>query len=174
MEEFSNIEIPPCIQKILSVCGYDNEISIENIKDSDMESIEKHINKYHRNIFDFLSCCNCDTYKSQDNFQILPGHRLFISNLSRQLALKRERLSSSTPVETSICEVEQAQNEPAYSLLLKELITNAFNNFKKMPQSRRYSEIVQDFATYIYILCGRNCYEIISSNLPMPQPSTIR
>lgn len=70
--------------------------------------------------------------------------------------------------------MEQAQIEPAIPFLLKEFIASSMNNFKKMPNSRRYSQVIQDFSTYIYILCGRYCYEVISKNLPLPQASTVR
>lgn len=175
-EEFLNEEIPECLKKILSVSGYENEISISNMKESDFKQIEEFVNKHHRPMIDCLTCCKSAIYQAQEKFELLPGHKSLLLHLSQQMNLKREHYSAPTADSSIFREtnfIERAQSEPAFSLLLKEFITNSVNNFKKMPNSRRYSEIIQDFSTYIYMLCGRKCYEVISSNLPMPQATTI-
>lgn len=175
-EIFLNEEILDCIKIILSACGYDNEISIENLKEVDLNLIDEYLNRpTMRNVISSLTCCKSEIYKAQEKFQILPGHRVYILNLSRQMHSKREEyleMLANTTI-SGLSSMDQAQNEPAHTFLLKELIANSINNFKKVPTSRRYSEIIQDFSTYIYILCGRYCYEVISKNLPMPQASTI-
>lgn len=176
-EEFLNEEIPECIKQILSASGYDNEISIQYLKEVDLGLIEEYLNRpMMRSVIDSLTCCSSEIYKSQEKFQILPGHRAYILNLSHQMHLKRQNyleVLANTTTSSGLDFKERAKNEPAFSCLLKEFITNSMNNFKKIPNSRRYSEIVQDFSTYIYILCGRYCYEVISKNLPMPQVSTV-
>lgn len=174
LEEFLREEIPECIKRILSACGYDNEISIQNLKD--LDSIETYLNKpMMRGTIDSLSCCKSEIYKAQEKFQLLPGHRMYILNISLKMQLKQEKHLEMVYTITvpGLNFMEQVQNEPAILFLLKEFITNSMNNFQKMSNSRRYSEIIQDFSTYIYILCGRYCYEVISRNLPMPQASTI-
>lgn len=176
-EEYLDEEIPDYIKQILSACGYDNEISIQNLKEIDLDLIEEFVNRpmMMQNVIDSLSCCKSEIYKTQKKFQILPGHRTIILNLSLKMHSKRknhlEMFANTTA--TGLNFMEQAQSEPAIPFLLKEFIINSMNNFNKKPNSRRYSAIIQDFSTYIYILCGRYCYEVISRNLPMPQASTI-
>lgn len=36
------------------------------------------------------------------------------------------------------------------------------------------SEIIRYFAMYFHMVCGKMCYETLSSNLPLPQSSTVR
>lgn len=43
-EEFLHEEIPECIKKILSSSGYDNEISIQNLQEVDLDRIEEYSN----------------------------------------------------------------------------------------------------------------------------------
>lgn len=178
LEEFMRDEIPECIKRILSECGYDNEISLRELKEVDLDKIEEYLDKpmMRTTIINSLSCCYSEIYKAQEKFKLLPGQRIYILNISRQMQLKQEQnlemMANITPI-SGLSFMEQAQNEPAISFLLKEFIISSMNNFKKMSNSRRYSEIIQDFSTYIYILCGRYCYEVISRNLSMPQASTI-
>lgn len=176
-EEFLRDEIPECIKQILSAYGYGNELSIRNLKEVHLNLIEEHMNKpMMRTVIDSLTCCKSEIYQAQEKFEILPGHRVYILNLSHQMHLKQENrlgLSANTIPTTGPNFMEQAQNEPAITFLLKEFIANSMNNFKKLPKQRRYSEIIKDFSTYIYILCGRYCYEVICKNLPMPQASTV-
>lgn len=60
------------------------------------------------------------------------------------------------------------------SFIMKEMLRNAIQNSNKNAKNRRYSEKVQDFATYVYMLCGKYCYEVLSSNMPLPQADTVR
>lgn len=181
-EEILGEKIPECIKQILSVCGYDNEISIENLQEQDLNQIEEYSNLASnrpmiRNMISSLTCCKSDIYKAQEKFQILLGHRAYILNLSNQINLKRKNnleMLANTTTTFELDFIERAQNEPAIQLLLKELIASSVNNFGRTPNSRRYPDIIKDFSTYIYILCGRYCYEVLSKNLPIPQASSVR
>lgn len=159
----------------MTFCGYDNQISIANLKEADLDLIDNYLNRSEmRAVIDSLSCCKSEIYKAQEKFELLPGHRTYILNLARQMILKQmshsDMVASTTP---GLTFKEQAEIEPSLPFLLKEFINISLNNYKKMPNSHRYSNIIQDFATYIYILCGRYCYEVISKNLPMPKAPTI-
>lgn len=61
-----------------------------------------------------------------------------------------------------------------FSHLLNMLINNAKYNSNKDPKGYRYDECIRYFATYIYIMCGKACYETLSANLPIPKAQTIR
>lgn len=62
---------------------------------------------------------------------------------------------------------------PAFSAILRELISSALTNFNRDPKGRKYSEILFDFAIYMYILAGKASYEVMCGNLPLPQVTTI-
>lgn len=67
----------------------------------------------------------------------------------------------------------RVKNEPALSNLLKELVQMALSNFGKPQNRNRYSEFVQYFSAYIFMICGRKCYEFLQNNLPLPSVSTV-
>lgn len=56
---------------------------------------------------------------------------------------------------------------------MKELINSMKLNQNLPPNGRRYSETLQSFATYIYMLSGKAAYEVLCRNLPLPQACTI-
>lgn len=178
--------------------GYNNNLAIENIQESDLERIENYANEKLNTVIKSLNCCFADEYKNDINkkqFKFLPGHRTLILSLPEYAKRLREtKLETNTRTKTfeqaselpselqsdSVKFWEQfneislrINNEPAFSNMLCELITNALKNFKKTPNQYRYSEIIKHFSTYVYMMCGRNFYETISRNLPIPAASTV-
>lgn len=59
------------------------------------------------------------------------------------------------------------------TFILKELVKSAMQNANVPPNRNRYSEAIQWFSTYIFLLSGKAAYEFISSNLMLPSISTI-
>lgn len=87
---------------------------------------------------------------------------------------KREKhlnLVANTSVFCQMKFIEQAQNEPVFSLSIKEYITNSLNNCK----NKTLAGTLKSFKTsqHIFMLCGRNCYEVLCSNLSMPEAPTV-
>lgn len=60
-----------------------------------------------------------------------------------------------------------------YSVILTELIKTANKNKNRSKNGYQYEDIVKYFSTYIFLLCGRTCYETLNKNLPMPSTKTI-
>lgn len=60
------------------------------------------------------------------------------------------------------------------TFILKELVRSARQNSNLPPTRYRYSEEIQWFSTYVFLLCGRSAYEFLSYNLPIPSVSTTR
>lgn len=56
-------------------------------------------------------------------------------------------------------------NHPAFQPVLRDIITASLSNYNKTPNTRRFSDLVMKFATYIYILAEKQCYEVLFSNL---------
>lgn len=57
--------------------------------------------------------------------------------------------------------------------MLSKLIESANTNRNKSKNAYQYDDIVKNFATYIFLLCGRTCYETLNKNLPIPSTKTI-
>lgn len=62
---------------------------------------------------------------------------------------------------------------PAFSTVLREIISSALTNFNRDPKTRVFSDLLMKFSIYIYILAGIASYEVISANLPLPKATTI-
>lgn len=62
---------------------------------------------------------------------------------------------------------------PAFKPVLRGIIGSALANHGSMPNKYTYSNIVTDFATYVYLLGGKQCYETISANIQLPAASTV-
>lgn len=56
---------------------------------------------------------------------------------------------------------------------MRELIQTALQKENSGKNITRYSDIIRYFATYIFILCGRSCYEVLNKNLPLPSIPTV-
>lgn len=149
--------------------------------------LENYIDKRLRNIFAELKCKHNETYsKSIGKFQFLPGHRALILNLKPSLKQSFFNMSTSTSSNLSTIPtsssnfgeilsniLDEVRKSPAFSNVLREIIESAINNYAKTPNLYRYSEFIRYFALYLFLLCGRRSYEILSSNLPFPSASTI-
>lgn len=103
-------------------------------------------------------------------FKFLPGHRNLIMNVAKCV---HEEISSKESKPENTMEHLLNQMEPPISNVLKEFIQTALVNDGKSANLNRYSDIMQSFSTYIYLLCGRQCYEVLCNNLPMPAASTV-
>lgn len=85
IEKIAGERIPSCIQKILSSCAYNSLLTLKNITQETILSIEKFVDTNRRDLIDNLSCSHAEFYRKQCKFQILPGHRDFILSLSKTI-----------------------------------------------------------------------------------------
>lgn len=102
-------------------------------------------------------------YEHVQPFEIAPGHRVVIENIPQYV--------KQIKTVEQISKFDTVAND--FSFVLKMLIETAENNSGREPTGRRYSETIQYFATYVYLMCGRACYETLCANLPIPQANTI-
>lgn len=158
---------PPCVVELLKECGYNSSFAINALQAKDISEIENFIDENLKYIVDDMKCCNSHTYKNQKHFKFLPAHRSFILNLKN-----RSSLIKSVPEKCS-SSIEQSSIKE-FSALLQTLIRTAEQNANKVPTQFRYHEVIKYFAMYIHMVCGKMCYETLSSNLPLPQSSTVR
>lgn len=104
-----------------------------------------------------------------EQFRMLPGHRHVILGVVNDICTYFEEKANEAKTE----ELASVQIENHRSIILNELITSSNANDKINPQARRYSQIISAFFTYIFLLCGRLCYDTLSKNLPIPSTTTI-
>lgn len=189
---WSNIEqiigesIPMCIKKILLCCGYDTILSLQNISLETINCIEKHVNEHLRNIVQEFNCCHETFYKEQTEFKFLPGHCDLLISLSKVLSIidsnfkctcKCNFVTQNEPECESLNEafdfVQAVENHPHLSVLLKDMIKTALRNAKYDKNNAQYTNNIRYFATYLYIIGGRSCYEVLYKNFPLPSVSTV-
>lgn len=164
--------LPKCVKKILESCGYSTIISLKNISSNSIIQIENHINTFGDEVIQQLDCCNHEFYRNQHRtqqvFKLLPGHRECILSLPNLFSQ-----TSRTDITTDDSLLREIRRRAGISKLLFELVKTAIQNEKYAKNSAQYSDIVRYFASFIYIMCGRSCYDVLYQNLPRPSISTI-
>lgn len=155
IEKQCDDNFPESVIYILYKCGFESKIALRSITDESIKFIEQ----YFDDNFDELAE-ELIGYGSNRPFKLLPGHRAFIQNIPELM----KKLEIPTVNST-------ASNE--FSFVLKWMIETAESNATKGPKCRRFDENIQWFATYLYLMCGRACYETLCTNLPIPQANTI-
>lgn len=98
----------------------------------------------------------------QQPFKFLPGHKQLILNWCKGLASK----PTSGDDKFSI-------NYPAFKPVLKEMIITSLAYHDKSANIRRFPDLLMKFAVHVYILAGKQSYEVLCSNLMLPQAKTI-
>lgn len=161
-ENFIGEEFPSCLKRILYLCGYDSFISIKEMKESHISKVEIFIDENHRDEIKLLSCCHSEYYQQQSTFKFLPGHETLLLVLPKYID---EYLSRQTSKK-----YEQFGN---YSFILEEMLKTAEANRLQSDSHARYPDSIRYFFTFIFLVCGRFCYEMLRANLPIPSTKTI-
>lgn len=159
--------VPVCIKKILVSCGYNTLISLQSITVDSIARIESHVSENCPNVIQELDCCYHDFYKTQRPFKFLPGHYDFLINFPKYIDNRSNAECDHFNLMKSI------ESHPGFSIIMKGLILTTLQNETVSKNNARYSDIIRYFATYIFTLCGRSCYEVLYQNLPLPSISTI-
>lgn len=155
-------EVPRCIKHILEVCGYSTIFSLIEIKEQQLNEIENFIKTHKQNIAS-IECNHSEYYRSIEEFKLLPGHSTMILALSKYALEYQEKTKSC----------QSSRQNDSFPFVLNELIKTAEQNLFRDPNHAQYPDTVRFFATYIFLLCGRSCYEMLRANLPLPSTKTI-
>lgn len=161
-------QLPNCVKNILSWCGYGTMISLQTISSESILQIEKHVNVHCLEMIQQLDCCHSEFYKQKIIFELLPGHRDLIIALSKIMSDHLIQNSQFVKILS-----EDIKKQCDLSTIMKELIQVALANNKISKNHAEYSDIIRYFATYIFLLCGRSCYNVLCQNLPFPSISTV-
>lgn len=157
LESFLNEKFPVELKQILELSGFDTKSSLMSLKVETIVDIENYANENP----DILKNT---TYENTIKFKFKPGHKLRILLLPNQIKnLEESQVNDSLLSKTN-----------NFSQILKTFIETAESNFGKPPNGFRCDEINRYFSTFVYLLCGRACYDTLSANLPIPTSHTIR
>lgn len=151
LEKILNEKIPHDILKILDGCYFDSAISLSSITSSTIDEIEQYVNEN-------TDVVKNTSYEGVLPFKLKPGHKSFLLQLP--IRLKESNFDN--------------KGHGDFSRILKTFIETAENNFGRHPNGFRYDEINRHFSTFVYLMCGKACYEALSANLPIPTANTIR
>lgn len=148
-----------CLKHFLTVCGFDNEISLLAMNNEVIKRIELHINQ-NPHLTQGVECIHKESYLTGTNFTLLPGHSNFLLNLPEHLKSKLR-----------ITEINK--DHASFSSVLSAMIEATTGNFNRAPKAHRYSKILLDFSIYVYLLGGKALYKFLGENLPLPKVPTI-
>lgn len=163
-ENFIGEKIPRCIKTALEMCCFDTILSLCEIKPIHIGIIENHINQHRHEQIEKMHCNHSDYYRNIEKFRFLPGHEAIILALPKYATQFQEVLKSS---------VVDTETKTDFTLILNEMIKTAESNKDKDSNHATYSDTIRFFATYVFLMCGRSCYEMLRTNLPLPSTKTI-
>lgn len=161
MSEFLKEIIPPDIISILDKSGYDTKTALLALDDEAINQLEQYI-------FENKAVLQKTSFQTDGIFKFKPGHRKFLLEIPKQIKNMIGHLDRRAD------QTDDVSHSSDFSYILNLLINAAKLNSKKQPKGSRYHENIRYFATYIYIMCGKACYETLSANLPLPKAQTIR
>lgn len=159
---FLGNNFPDYLAEILIASGYETALAVQLLNPNNIKDLEVYV---HENLRHLLR--NTTYVKNSAEFHFPPGHRSLLLNLPDQIQ-KFQQAKSLSPMQ------EKEWNLNEFSFVLKSLIETAQSNLNRNSNQHRYSESIRNFATYIYLMCGKACYETLSANLPIPLAGTIR
>lgn len=158
--------IPLCLKKFLNICGFDTILSLRNITNNTILEIENHIQNYGKSSIQNLDCCYSEFYRSIPEFKFLPGHKAFLLEISKCLSMKTVDRETRNENASSVF-------DSGFTLVLEKLIETAKANHVVDKNHHTFIDIIRFFATYVFLICGRSCYEVLYRNLPLPSVSTV-
>lgn len=145
-EEFLGYQFPNEVKSKLIFSGFDSEIALLELSPENILLVEKF---------------------QAENFMFLPGHRALLMGLPEKIKEYIVWKKENKPPTFDILKSADV------SFIMKELVRTALNNRNVEPKRRRYSESIRNFALYLYMMCGKAAYEVLSNNIPLPHPSTV-
>lgn len=154
------VEIPKILIQILNLVGYDNPIAIKGLNTETVLEIEKYVNE---NLNDVLVN---SIYSNMKEFSFLPGHKAILLSLPSYV----DEFDRTTQKSSTDCFVDTLP----LSYIMKKMIKTGMKNYDRDKKHNQFLVEIKHWATYLYMMCGKACYEILCHNLPLPQANTIR
>lgn len=161
LETITNEKIDPDVIKILIECGYDTRAAWLGLNHGCLDTFITDIEQYTN---DNRTVLEGTSYENIATFKLKPGHKSILFRLADQMKL----LDKADDINKKPCDVIN------FSTILRAFIETAETNMGKDPRGFRYSEINLFFSMFVYLHCGRACFDTLSANLPIPSGQTIR
>lgn len=158
IEKFVDAEVPAFLKKMIIASGYDCELALRILSPNDIAVIEEFIQTKRELLLG-------TRYESMATFKFLPGHKQIILNIPTYI--DQYRAKSVNEISKSLSDFTQLPT------VLKSLVEVIEQNNGKHPKAFRYTETIRYFAIYIFLMCGRSCYDTLCANLPIPKSDTI-
>lgn len=154
-----SFEIPKILIQILNLVGYDNPIAIELLNAENIVEIEKYvaINLKHALVD--------SVYSNMKQFSFLPGHKAILLSLPSYV----DKFDQFIRKNNKDCFVDTLP----LSYIMKELIKTGIKNHGRDKKHNQFPVEIKHWAAYMYMMCGKACYEILCENLPLPLANTI-
>lgn len=162
LEDFEGRAFPDYLKILLWKSGYDSMISVKQLTNAAITELEKHIEKNRNKLL-----MDLESEYDEEVFEFLPGDRHILLNLPRRIDAMQQSFRQIGPTLIEPFAVE------SYSVVLSELIKTAKGNSNRSKHANHYSDMIKYFSTYIFLLCGRTCYDTLNKNLPIPSIKTI-
>lgn len=155
LREILESDVPDFLLNILLETGFDTQASLELLTNESIKEIEEYVNQNRNLTINTI-------YEQKEQFKLLPGHRALMLSFPRRIQLFKELNNKPT------------HDSSTYSFILQSLMEAANLNANKHSKAYRYNDIIKYFSIYIYLHCGRACFETLCANLPIPKALTIR
>lgn len=134
--------------------------SLRCLNEAILINLEQQVDQKRGRIIGNNLKCKHYMINSSEEFKFLLGHKQLLLNFCQNIG------DISPSDKFSI-------NSPAFQPVLREMITASLKNYNKSENIRRFPELLIQFAIYIYILAGKQSYEVLCSNMMLPKSGTI-
>lgn len=156
IENQNDDEIPESVVYILYNTGFTTKAALKSINEESVKDIEAYFDENFNELI-----CGLPDNQYKRPFRILPGHRAIILSIPSMITTEIKSVKNDSKSSNDV------------SFVLKWLIDTSEQNVGRQLTGRRYEKKLQLFATYLYLMCGRSCYETLHANLPIPAADTI-
>lgn len=109
--------------------------------------IEEYVSKKLKHLL--VGTVYAEMEQSGEKFSFLPGHNAILSSLPacvQQFEYSRSKKHSNLAIDV---------NSFPFSFMMKEFIRTAMENYSRDSKHQKFSSVIQHFATYIYMHCGK-------------------
>lgn len=129
---------PEEIKIILNICGFDSELSLKEINEATIKSIEEQVNQsFAQNNADIVSALSNSSYKDKPlPFEFLLGHRLLILSIAKTIdSIKEDKTRKSLGKSLDNLQNEPEESEADHSPIvideLKQSLARKFQAYAK-------------------------------------------
>lgn len=164
-QKYLGVQIPSIVVEILIGNGYDDSLSLIGMCMEEIVKIEEFSNEKLSHLWK-----KSPQYFEVVTFAFLPGHKKLLLVLGEKAEGYKTLIK---PPATKACNSNLEDAMSNSTVIMQELVNSLKSNLNVSSTNHRYSKPLQWFSSYVFMLGGRNLYEVLSKNLPIPQLPTV-